>query len=222
MQQRGRLAGALPAADHGDAFSAIAFGIGMLAGMADQRARQAVELRRPVFMAEQAGGHHHALGEKSVAVFQHQAETAIERLHAGDRAGIEIGRNVLLKPEAVTDEIFHRQELGHVHARLPVIRVERQTAARIGDMRSGPGRAQFHAGRHIRPPERQRIAEDADRDIRGAQMRGGGEAVGAGADDRNGGTIVGLNGIDGNIHGHFLCVSTWQATALSSPVFLSV
>jgi hypothetical protein len=38
-------------------------------------------------------------------------------------------------------------------------------------------------------------------------MGGGGEAVGAGADDRDGGIVSDVGGIDGDIHGHFPCVS---------------
>ena len=107
--------------------------------MTDQRARQPIELRRPVFVAEQAGGHHHALREECVAVFQHQAEAVVERLDANDGAGVEVGRNLLLDPQSVTNEIFHRQQLRHVHAALPVIVVERQAVRRIGDVRAGPG-----------------------------------------------------------------------------------
>ena len=175
-----------------------------------------------MFVAEQADGHHHALREERVAVFQHQAEAAVQRLDANDRAGVEVGRDLLLDPQPVADEIFDRQQLRHVHADLPVIVVERHAVRRIGDVGSGPRRAQLHAGRHVLPPERQRVAEDAYRDIGRAQMRGNGETIGAGADDRDGGIISGLDGIDRNIHGHFLCVATPYEFAQISLAFLAV
>ena len=50
-------------------------------------------------------------------------------------------------------------------------------------------------------PERHRVAEDAEGDVGGAQMRGGGKAVRPGADDRDRKDVTRLDGFDRNVHG---------------------
>ena len=200
MQDRRGFAGALAAADHGHALAFVAFGVGVFAGMADELARQPVELRRPVFVAEQALRHHHAFGEEGIAAIEHETETAIERLNALHDAAVDIGRNVFLEPDAVVDKILDRQKLGHFHAGFAVIFVEREPAARLADMGGNPRRAQQHAFGHVIAPERQRLTEHADRHVGGAQMRGDGEPVRAGANDSDVATVARTERSDGNIH----------------------
>ena len=105
-------------------------------------------------------------------------------------SGIEIGRDVVLKPGPVIDEIFDRQQLGHRQARFAEIVVEPIAADRIGDMRRNPRRTQFHAARHVASPKRHGFAEHADRDIHCAQMRGRRQAIRAGANDRDVAAII--------------------------------
>ena len=109
MQQSSRLAGTLSATNDRDITPAETAGIGVLAGMTDQGARQAVELRRPVLVIEQTGRHHHTLGEDACAVVEDEIKPAVARDHLHDRSCVEIRRHAFLKPGAVIDEIFHRQ-----------------------------------------------------------------------------------------------------------------
>jgi len=63
-------------------------------------------------------------------------------------------------------------------------------AAWVGDMVATQGERSFMPAGMLPRQKRQRVAEDSDRHVGGAQMGGGGEAVGAGADDRDGGIAL--------------------------------
>ena len=168
VQQRRRFGRALPAADHHDAASPELRGVGMLARVAHQAARQAVELSGPIFVMQEPGRHDDAAGENILALFKDDAKAAVAGRHANDCACIEIGRHVMLEPRSVIDEILDRQELRTRQAHFAKIVVEPIAAAGLGNMRRNPRRTQLHAGRHVMPPKRHGLAEHPDRDIGGA------------------------------------------------------
>ena len=80
----------------------------MLARVAHQAARQAVELSRPIFVMQQPGRHDDALGENVLAVFKDDPEAAVAGRHPNNRSSIEIGRHVVLEPRSIIDEILNR------------------------------------------------------------------------------------------------------------------
>ena len=70
----------------------------MFARVADQAARQAVELSGPVLVMQQPGRHDDAAGENVLAVFKDNPEAAVARRDPNHRSGVEIGA-LLLVPE---------------------------------------------------------------------------------------------------------------------------
>src|ERR1700735_903018 len=106
MQQSRRFARALSTADHGDAAATELRGVGVLARVADQAARQAVELSGPMLVMKQPGRHDDAPGKNILAVFEDNPKAAVAGLDPNHRSGVEIGRHLVLKPGSVIDEIL--------------------------------------------------------------------------------------------------------------------
>lgn len=198
VQQRRRFARALSTADHRDAAATELRGIGMLARVAHQAARQAVELSGPMLVMKQAGRHDDAPGKNVLAVFKDNPEAAVAGRDPNHRSGVEIGRHLVLKPGSVIDEIFDRQQLGQRQAGFAEIVVEPIAMERVGDMGRNPRRTQLHAARHVASPKRHAFAEHADRDVDGTQMRGRSQAIRTGANNRDVAAIIGT--INDDIH----------------------
>src|SRR6516165_9415029 len=88
--QRCRLAGALPAANDSDALAAPLVEGRVLATMADERAVDALERRRPPFLMREPHGDDDPTRMNRVAIFETQAEGALEALDPLDPASIEV------------------------------------------------------------------------------------------------------------------------------------
>src|SRR5207253_4782347 len=101
VQQHGRLAGALPAPDHGDAAAAEVREVGVLAGMTDEPLRQADELCRPEVLVLEPEPDDHAPRLDHVAALEAQLESAAGGGDPRDLAPIEIRHRVLLEPFAI-------------------------------------------------------------------------------------------------------------------------
>ncbi len=109
-QQRRGFAGALSASDHGDALAAKFLEAGMFARVTDECGRQIGKGFGPIFLMTKPGRDHDAAGAQFFAVVERQAKAIGCRLDRADGSAIDIRHRVALKPFAVGDEIFERQE----------------------------------------------------------------------------------------------------------------
>ena len=191
-------AGALSASDHRHALPRPRVQCGVLASVAHQRPRQALELSRPKLLLRKPGCDHDALSVHGFAVLENQTEPVADILDADHLAGVEIGDGLALEPLAVTHELLERLLLlDRLEPMLVGKGIERKSPLRIGNVGGSPGRLQLHPLRHAVAPERHRHAEHPGRDLGGFEMRGDGKAVGSGADDGHIAVIV----EDRKIHG---------------------
>src|SRR6516225_4208033 len=104
--QRCRLAGALPAANDSDALAAPLVEGRVLATMADERAVDALERRRPPFLKREPHGDDDPTRMNRVAIFETQAEGALEALDPLDPASIEVRHRLRLEPFPVLHELL--------------------------------------------------------------------------------------------------------------------
>jgi hypothetical protein len=80
----------------------------VLAGVADQRPRQALELSRPKLLPRKPGCDHDSLGVHGFAVLENQTEPVADIFDSNHPAGVEIGNGLALEPLAVPHELLER------------------------------------------------------------------------------------------------------------------
>src|SRR5579872_520516 len=185
LQQRGGLESALPSTYHGNPPALKLAKVAVLAGVRGQTRRNSRELRRPGDKRGDACGNHDSASRKFLAVSHRDFETATSAINGEHLALLQILYRLLLIPASVVYKSVERNGLRKMIAFFTAVGVEGQPLTGICDVRSAPVRAQAHADGHLLFPERHGFAEDSGFDSCGAQVRRGGEAIRASAENQD-------------------------------------
>src|SRR5947207_8706235 len=162
VQQDRGLDRALTRSDDRHAAAGEAPEIGVLAGVACELRRKAVELRGPPREFGDPRGDDDAVALDWLIVFKDDAETGFIPRHRYHLARVDLRDGVRLEPLAVRDEVRERDRPADRPSSDPLELLERVRARRVRDARRAPAALEAHPPGHVPLPKRHGPAKDAD------------------------------------------------------------